>query len=219
MVPSRSLTPCSSSWSLISPNSPWPSWCCSSRACPVEGRGGESGVWCSHRVSAPTSADPRSAAPTPPRTAEPAPVKTGVFHRRVAQVVTELDDMDSQHHRQGVGPAASLRLGIVGPDTLLQPLPGNQGVHPLQEEFSAGPAPLVLVVQFGKGRLLRHRPPPLPWARLPSQVGHNRESFRDSLTGQSFPLPLADRTPGNTRGLSSSPDFPGPAHWRSGVGP
>ena len=55
-------------------------------------------------------------------------MKTGVFHGRVAQVVAELDYVDPQHHRQVIGPAPPACLGVVRPNALLQPLPGNQGV-------------------------------------------------------------------------------------------
>ena len=45
-------------------------------------------------------------------------------------------------------------LGVEGTDTVLQQLPRNQAVHPLQEQFPAGLAFLTLVFQVGKGGLV-----------------------------------------------------------------
>ena len=93
-------------------------------------------------------------------------MKTGVFHSRVAHVVAELDDVDPKHRRQGVRPTTPLSLKVVGPDALLQPLPGNKGVDSLQKHLPTGLSLLVLVLQVGKGWLLRHGRSPLVLASL-----------------------------------------------------
>lgn len=49
------------------------------------------------------------------------------------QVVEYPHTGDSQHHRLVVGKASPARLEVKGTDALLELLPGNQAVHPLQE--------------------------------------------------------------------------------------
>ena len=90
-----------------------------------------------------------------------------VLHAGVAEVVEELDAVDSQHDGQRVGPLAVSSFGIVGADAVLQDLPGNQPVHSLQEQFAAGLALLALVFQIGKSRLAPSPVHPVRNADLP----------------------------------------------------
>ena len=77
-----------------------------------------------------------------------------VLHAGVAEVVEELDAVDPQHYRQRVGPASVSGLGVAGPDTVFQTLPGNQPIHPFQEDLAAGSAFLALIFQIGKAGLV-----------------------------------------------------------------
>ncbi len=77
-----------------------------------------------------------------------------VLHAWVAQIVEELDTVDSQHDGQRVGMSSLSCVGVEGADALLEQLPGNQVVHPLKEQLPASLALLALVFQVGKGRLL-----------------------------------------------------------------
>ena len=92
--------------------------------------GGGSARSCFHPAAGPSAspsvAVPRIAAPTPVR-------RAGHRCPGGAQVVEYLHTGDSQHHRQVVGKASPARLEVKGTDALLQLLPGNQAVHPLQE--------------------------------------------------------------------------------------
>ena len=78
----------------------------------------------------------------------------GVFHGRVAEIIEQLHAVDSQHGGQRVRWPASLALWVVSSDLLLQLLPGNQLVHPLQKDLAAGLALLGLVLGFGEGDLI-----------------------------------------------------------------
>ena len=124
--------------------------------------GGESAGWYSHE-SALTAVTPRSAALTPP---------AGLPFQ--GRVVAELDDV----RRQGVRPTTPLRLKVVGPDALLQPLPGNKGVDSLQKHLPTGLSLLVLDSKSAKvGCSVMVAP---PWCWLAS-VCHNYSII------QSFP--------------------------------
>ena len=79
-------------------------------------------------------------------------MKTGVLHAGVAEIVEELHTVNSQHHGQRIGLAGLASLGVHGPDSLLQTLPGDQAVHPFQEQFPPGLALLAPEFQFGKCR-------------------------------------------------------------------
>ena len=81
-------------------------------------------------------------------------MKTGVLHAGVAQVVEELDAVDPEHGRQRVGMASPAVLGVDGTYSVLHALPRNQGIHTLQEQFTAGLAFLALVFQISKGGLV-----------------------------------------------------------------
>ena len=73
--------------------------------------------------------------------------------------------MGPQHGGQRVGMASPSGLGVEGADAVLQTLPGNQAVHPLQEQLPAGLTPFTLVFQVGKGGLI-HLPSLLNGHRL-----------------------------------------------------
>ena len=81
-----------------------------------------------------------------------------VLHAWVAEIVEELDAVDSQHDGQRIGMASPSRLGVEETESVLQQLPWNQAVHTLQEKFQekfpAGLALLALVFQIGKGWLV-----------------------------------------------------------------
>ena len=62
--------------------------------------------------------------------------------------------MNPQHDGKRVGMASSSSLGVEGADAVLQQLPGNQAVHPFQEQFPAGLALLALIFQVGEGGLV-----------------------------------------------------------------
>ena len=91
-----------------------------------------------------------------------------------------MDDMHPQHHRQRIRPPTPLRPEIVGSDATFQPLPWNQRVFALQKLFPPGPAPLVLIVKIGEGRLLLH-PHPCPLPYFPYQYPMLNHLFRVSL--------------------------------------
>lgn len=78
----------------------------------------------------------------------------GVFHGWVAEVIEQLHAVDSQHGRQRIRWPAGLALGIISGYLLLQLLPRNQLVHPLQKDLAAGLALLGLVLSFGEGNLI-----------------------------------------------------------------
>ena len=89
-----------------------------------------------------------------------------ILHAGVAEVVEELHAVNTQHDGQGIGMAALAGLGVEGADTPLQSWPGNQAIHPVQEQLPAGLAVLALVFQIGKGRLI-HPDSLLYWCRPP----------------------------------------------------
>ena len=104
-----------------------------------------------------------------------------VLHAGVAEIVEQLHAVNPQHHRQRVGTPALASLGINRTDTLLQFLPRNQAIHPLQEQLAAGLAFFALVFQVSKSRLVHQfslRKPPA----VPAILCHNLpDLFRDSL--------------------------------------
>ena len=77
-----------------------------------------------------------------------------VFHGRIAQVIEQLHAVNSQHGRQRIGRPSVMALGVITGHLLLQLLPGNQLVHPLQKDLATGLALLVLVLGFGEGDLI-----------------------------------------------------------------
>lgn len=77
-----------------------------------------------------------------------------VFHGRITEVIEQLHAVDSQHGRQRIRWSARLALGVISGYLLLQLLPGNQLVHPLQKDLAAGLALLGLVLGFGEGDLI-----------------------------------------------------------------
>ena len=101
-------------------------------------------------------------------------MKTGGLHARVAEIVEELHTVNSQHHGQRIGLAALASLGVHGPDSLLQTLPGDQAVHPFQEQLPPGLALLALEFQFGKCRLVHHNLPPTSIGLSNSTMPHRR---------------------------------------------
>ena len=63
----------------------------------------------------------------------------GIFHGRIAQVREELHAMEAQHDRKGIGWPALLALWVImRRDFLFEALPGNEGLHALQEQLPPG---------------------------------------------------------------------------------
>ena len=58
-----------------------------------------------------------------------------VFHRRVAESIPLLHEMDAQHHLGRDRPAAVTRFGILSHDGIEQVLPRQPVVHPGQEKL------------------------------------------------------------------------------------
>lgn len=78
-----------------------------------------------------------------------------VFHRRIAQIVEQLQAMNAKHRRQRVWRPTGTSLVIMLAELLLQLLPGNQRIHLLQKHLATGLALLGGVFGLGKGQL-RH---------------------------------------------------------------
>ena len=78
----------------------------------------------------------------------------GVLDGWVAEIVEQLHAVDSQHGLQRIRWPARLALRIITSYLLLQLLPRNQLVHPLQKYLAAGFALLGLVLGFGEGDLI-----------------------------------------------------------------
>ena len=79
-----------------------------------------------------------------------------VLHTRVAQVVEQLHAVYPKHRRQLIRTTPTARLGILRADALLQLLPWDQTIHPLQKHLTTGLALLDVIIQVGKRRLF-HR--------------------------------------------------------------
>ncbi|AKH68079.1 hypothetical protein IMCC21906_00386 [Spongiibacter sp. IMCC21906] len=77
----------------------------------------------------------------------------GIFHRRITEVVEQLQAVDPKHYCQRVRRIPVLTLGIVLAEFLLQLRPGNQAIHFLEEQLPPRLALLVLVFGFGESQL------------------------------------------------------------------
>ncbi len=104
-----------------------------------------------------------------------------ILHARVAQVVEELDAVDSQHDVQRVRMSPPSGLEVEGADAVLQQLPGG-----LERPFAPGTDPaglalLALVFQVGKGRLV-HQSHPRSASSSSAQLCHTPpDLFREFL--------------------------------------
>lgn len=103
-----------------------------------------------------------------------------IFHGRIAQVVEQLHAVDTKHGRQRIRRPSALALGLITGYLLLQQLPGDQLVHPLQKYFAAGLSLLILVFGFGESDLIHggNVPCAIDDSRIIADV---RELFRVSL--------------------------------------
>src|SRR5690554_4929803 len=81
-------------------------------------------------------------------------LEQSIFHRRVAQVIEQLHAVDSQHGRQRIRRSSVLALGVITGYLLFKLLPGNQLLHPLQEDLATSLALLGLVLGFGECNLI-----------------------------------------------------------------
>ena len=160
MVPSRSRSPWDSRLALISSRRPCPRLCLLQEMTEVED-GGLVGQGARELQSR-----------------EP-PHRRGlveqILHAWVAEIVEDLDAVDSQHDGQRIGMASPSRLGVEGTEAVLQQLPGNQAVHTLQEKFPAGLALLALVFQVGKGWLVHTTSFPVSIRLFSLTMPHRRE--------------------------------------------
>ena len=77
-----------------------------------------------------------------------------IFHGGVTQIVKELTAVNSQRCGPRIRRPTRLPLVVITSYLLLQLLSSNQLVHPLQKDFAAGLALLVLVLGFGEGQLI-----------------------------------------------------------------
>lgn len=76
-----------------------------------------------------------------------------IFHRRIAQVVEQLQAMNTKHCRQRIGRTTGPSLVVMFAELFLQLLPRDQRIHLLQKHFTASLAFLGRVFGFGKGQL------------------------------------------------------------------
>jgi len=77
-----------------------------------------------------------------------------ILHRRVAEVIKQLHEVNAKHGRQWIRRPTILTLRVITGYLLLQLLPRNQLVHALQKYLATRLALLGLVLGFGEGDLI-----------------------------------------------------------------